>query len=243
MENKHKCSEICKLIYRIWGDSEPIIENKKSELDILLEEEKQQPTANATKEKKYSALAIFEIDINTLYKKNEKTYYSPASHMWKDGIVFKFSRGIPERGQPCIAIFKYDIRNKYHDFIAGCPRTTGRGMPYSLGKYEKGELHYGIRPVIHIYPAIQDVNREPIRYRLILANWQIRNTSRGGSSSGSLQDWDHGKVIYQITGADTSASGNHGNIWICAVVEGSPRKRIIRVANDTCNIREFVENI
>jgi len=188
---------------------------------------------------KHTALAIFDIDVDRLWKKDEQTFYSPATRSWKDGIVFKFNKGIPDRGSPCIAIFKWDRRNKYHDFVAGKPRTVGRGMPVSMYKYEQGKLYYGIRPVVHIYPATQDPNRPAIRYRLVLVNWDLRSTSRGGRSSGELVDTSDGRVVYQITGSEQSREGNHGAIWVCAVVEGSPKIHRVFVSNDTCNVREL----
>lgn len=188
-------------------------------------------------DKRYTALATFEIDIGRLWKKNANTYYSPSTHTWKDGVVFKFTKGIPERGQPCIAVFKWDNRYKYHDYVKGMSCGVGRGMPTKRDEWP----HYGIRPVVYVYPAVKDPDRPEIRYRLIYTQWDTRHTTRGGRSSGSLVDTDEGKVIYQVTGSESSATGNHGAIHVCAVVEGRPTKRMIRISNDTCNYHEHEE--
>lgn len=215
-----------------------------SELDMLLEAEEEKPITRAPwpakpegSRRKY--LAIFDIDVRRLWKKSWNTYYSPSSHTWKDGIVFKFTRGIPERGQPCVAIFKWDLRNKYHDYVKGKPCLEGRGMPTKPDEWP----HYGIRPVVHVYPATKDPDRPEIRYRLIYTQWDTRHTTRGGRSCGTLEDSEDGRVIHQVTGAESSATGNHGAIHVCAVVEGQPTKRTIRVSNDTCNTRVHIATV
>ena len=217
-----------------------------SELDMLLEAEEEKPITRAPwpakpegSRRKY--LAIFDIDVRRLWKKSWNTYYSPSSHTWKDGIVFKFTQGIPERGQPCVAVFKLDCRYKYHDFVTGRPRTQGRGMP--TGYVIDNKIPYGIRDVIHVYPAIKDPERPEIRYRLIYTQWDTRHTTRGGRSCGTLEDSEDGRVIHQVTGAESSATGNHGAIHVCAVVEGQPTKRTIRVSNDTCNTRVHIATV
>jgi hypothetical protein len=179
-------------------------------------------------------LAIFEIDVGRLFQKDGKTFFTPKTNSWQDGIVFKFNRGIPGRGQPCIAVMKWDLRKKYHDFVAGKPRTRGRGMPTSYGKYENGQMFYGIRPVVHIYPAIREGDAEKAgNHRLVLVDWATRHTTRGGQSSGELD----GRIVASITGSELSREGYHGRKWICAVVAGPATIKETRIANDTCNIR------
>lgn len=217
-----------------------------SELDMLLEAEEEKPITRAPwpakpegSRRKY--LAIFDIDMRRLLPKDENTFYSSSTHTWKDGIVFKFPHGVPERGQPCIAVFKVDCRYKYHDFVAGRPRTQGRGMP--TGNEIDNKIPYGIRDVIHIYPAEKKPERPEIRYRLVYTQWDTRHTSRGGRSCGSLVDTEDGRIIHKVVGAESSAGGNHGAIHVCAVVEGQPTKRTIRVSNDTCNTRVHIATV
>jgi hypothetical protein len=217
-------------------------------LDQLLEQEEQSealrefrpkmwPTA-AEKENlgisQVTELAIFDIDVECLFQKDEKTFYTPKTNSWQDGIVFKFNRGVPERRCPCIAVMKWDIRKKYHDFVAGKPRTKGRGMPSSYGKYENGQMFYGIRPVVHIYPATRPDDAEKAGdHRLVLVDWATRKTTRGGQSFGEL----NGRIISSISGSEQSREGYHGRMWICAVVAGPATTKRTRIANDTCNIR------
>jgi hypothetical protein len=212
-----------------------------SELDMLLEAEEEKPITRAPwpakpEESRRKYLAIFDIDMRRLLPKDENTFYSPSTHTWKDGIVFKFPHGVPERGQPCVAVFKLDCRYKYHDFVTGRPRTQGRGMP--TGYEIDNKIPYGIRDVIHIYPAEKKPERPEIRYRLVYTQWDTRHTSRGGRSCGSLVDTEDGRIIHKVVGAESSATGNHGAIHVCAVVEGRPVKRTIRISNDTCNYHE-----
>jgi len=235
-------------------------EPQMTELDILLEGEDGSlvgEPARAFRPKRYpfpkdremlgqqrTELAYFDIDVGALHYVDGVTYYTEQQSSWKDGIVLKFPRGIPERGSPCIAILKYDYRLQYSHFRKGVPRTVGRGMPDSLGEFENGNRFYGLRAVVRVIPATREGDMAAAGgKRLILVDWATRSTSRGGHSSGSLEDSAEGKIICSITGAESSAAGNHGKIWVCAVVEGNVLLRRTRISNMTCNVREFAEQV
>jgi len=186
-----------------------------SELDKLLESEyideivNNQAIREHLKEQQKTYIAKFQIDINNLYKKNDNTFYTKASYLIKDGIVFKFNRGIPALGESCIVIMKYDIRNKYHDYEQGAVKN---GHIIKLGNEIMPSNSYGSKPIVYIYPT--KTNEE--------TNLTITLISAKLHEKIEFHEDNDNKIVDFITGSDVSSNGEYGNIHRCYIIKGNP---------------------